>query len=286
MTPVNALLSVLDLQPAGTNRFTGTSLTFGPRVFGGQVIAQALVAAARTVPAERPAHSLHAYFLEPGDPAVPIDFTVDRLRDGGAFSTRQVTARQGGRAMLTLTASFQREETGLAHQVAMPDVPRPETLPTPEAFRALAEAEAVEPVRRYLARPRPIVLLPADPAGWLRRKGGETRQAIWMRTAAGLPDDPALHLAVIAYLSDMTLLDAATAAHGRSVFDRDLTSASLDHAIWFHRPARADAWLLYAQETPSAGGARGFTRAHLFGIDGTLVASVAQEGLIRVRPGA
>jgi acyl-CoA thioesterase II len=283
MTPVEALLDILDLESLDENLFRGRSLPFGPRVFGGQVIAQSVVAAARTVPAERIVHSLNAYFLLPGDPNRPIVFQVERIRDGRSFTTRRVTAVQGGRAIFSLSASYQVEEEGFAHQVPMPDVLAPEDLPTDADFAAMVAASGSDAVKRYWSRPRPLVLRPVDPGRWLGRPGRETRQAIWVRTSSPLPADPSLHRTVLSYLSDMTLLDTALAAHGRSVFDTDLQVASLDHAMWFHRQPLVDEWILYAQDTPSTSGGRGFTRGLLFARDGTLLASVAQEGLMRRR---
>ncbi|HUG60374.1 MAG TPA: acyl-CoA thioesterase II [Methylomirabilota bacterium] len=283
MSPVDALLEVLDLETLEETLFRGASLRFGARVFGGQVIAQSVVAAARTMPAERVVHSLNAYFLLPGDPGRPIVFQVERIRDGGSFATRRVTAVQGGRAIFILSASFQRGEDGYEHQVAMPDVPPPEALPDEETFAAMVAEKGSEAMKRYWARPRPLTLRPVDPGRYLGRRGAETHQAIWVKTSAPLPDDPALHRTVLAYLSDMTLLDTALAVHGRSVFDADLQVASLDHAMWFHRQPKVDDWVLYAQDSPSTSSGRGFTRGLLFARDGALLASVAQEGLMRVR---
>jgi acyl-CoA thioesterase-2 len=283
MSPVETLLAVLDLAPEGPDRFAGTSLRFGPRVFGGQVIAQALVAASRTVRPGRTPHSLHAYFLLPGDPDIPIVYAVDRVRDGGSFSTRTVTAEQSGRPIFILSASFQRHDDGFDHEAELPDVPSPEDLPSDAEIAERIALDGSEAVRRYWSRPRPVVLKPADPDWYLMRRGARTRQAMWMRPAAPLPDDAAIHTAVLAYLSDMTLLDTALAVHGRSVFDADLQVPSIDHAMWFHRPPRIEDWVLYAQDSPSASGGRGFTRGLLFARDGRLLASVAQEGLMRPR---
>lgn len=285
MNTVADLLAILDLEPVDADRFRGGSLDFGPRVFGGQVIAQSVVAAARTVREDRALHSLHAYFLLPGNPAIPIEFETDRIRDGGSFTTRRVTARQSGRAIFTMAASFQREEDGFGHAVAMPEVPMPEDLPSEAEFAAMVAARGSEAVKRYWAWPRPLILRPVDTEDYLGRREAKTRQAIWVRAAAAIPADPGLHRTVLAYLSDMTLLDTALSVHGRSVFDRDLQVASLDHAMWFHRPPVVDDWVLYAQESPSATGGRGFTRGQLFSRDGQLLASVAQEGLMRVHSG-
>jgi acyl-CoA thioesterase-2 len=280
---IETLLSILDLEQLEHNLFRGLSPQVGwQRVFGGQVIGQALVAAARTVEG-RPVHSLHAYFMLPGDPAVPIIYEVDRIRDGHSFTTRRVVAIQHGQAIFAMSASFQVEETGLDHQVKMPDVPPPESLPTEAELQAAYLDHAPEGVRRYWQRPRPIELRPVDLRHFLSRDALAPNQNVWVRATGALPDDPDIHRCVLAYASDMTLLDTALFAHGRMIFDPDLQAASLDHALWFHRPFRADEWLLYAEDSPSASGARGFTRGSLFTRDGTLVASVAQEGLVRVR---
>ena len=280
---IDALLSILDLEPLEHNLFRGRSPQVGwQRVFGGQVVGQALVAAARTVEG-RIAHSLHGYFLRPGDPAVPILYEVDRIRDGRSFTTRRVVAIQHGKAIFSMAVSFQAEESGLDHQIAMPAVPQPEDLPSESDISRLYLEGAPEPVRRYWERERPIELRPVDLRHYLGREALEPSQNVWVRATGKLPDDPEIHRCVLAYASDMTLLDTALFAHGRMVFDPDLQAASLDHALWFHRPFRADEWLLYAEDSPSASGGRGFNRGNLFSRDGRLVASVAQEGLIRVR---
>jgi acyl-CoA thioesterase-2 len=283
---VDDLLSILDLEPLEHNLFRGMSPQVGwQRVFGGQVIGQALVAASRTVPEERGVHSLHAYFLRPGDPAVPIVYEVDRIRDGGSFTTRRVVAIQHGHPIFSMSASFQAFEEGLDHQAGMPDVPMPEDLPSEAELKEKFLAHAPEPVRRYWERDRPIELRPVDMTHYFSRRKLTPAQNVWVRASAALPDDPRIHSCVLAYASDMTLLDTSLFAHGTSVFDPKLQVASLDHAMWFHRPFRADDWLLYAEDSPSASGGRGFTRGSLFTRDGRLVASVAQEGLIRVRSG-
>ena len=280
---IDTLLSILDLEPLEHNLFRGLSPQVGwQRVFGGQVIGQALVAAARTVEG-RAVHSLHGYFMLPGDPKVPILYEVDRIRDGKSFTTRRVVAIQHGRAIFSMSASFQVEEAGLDHQIAMPKVPLPEELPSESDIARLYLEGAPEPVRRYWERERPIELRPVDLRHYLGREPLQPLQNVWVRTTGKLPDDPDIHRCVLAYASDMTLLDTSLFAHGRSIFDADLQAASLDHALWFHRPFRADDWLLYAEDSPSASGGRGFTRGSLFSRDGKLVASVAQEGLIRVR---
>lgn len=281
--PTDALQRILDLEPAGHDAFRGTSPQTGwQRVFGGLVVAQALVAASRTVEAARRPHSCHAYFLHPGDPQVPLAYEVERLRDGRGFTTRRVLAHQHGRPIFALTASFQVPERGLEHAPAMPAVPDPDALPGEGELAGLIEG-APETVRTYWRRERPIELRPVEPGRWLARREDAGPQYIWMRAVGRLPDDPVLHEAALAYASDLTLLDTSLVPHGRGVFDADMQAASLDHALWFHGPLRADEWLLYAQDTPFAGGARGFSRGQVWTRDGRLVASVAQEGLIRVR---
>lgn len=283
-TAVESLLETLDLEQLEHNLFRGRSPQVGwQRVFGGQVIGQSLVAATRTVEGGRAAHSLHAYFMREGDPAVPIIYEVDRIRDGKSFSTRRVVAVQHGAAIFSMNASFQIEEVGLDHQIEMPKVPQPEQLPSEAELQAAYLHVAPASVKRYWERPRPIEIRPLDLRHFFSREKLPPQQAVWVRATGKLPDDPVVHRAVLAYASDMTLLDTALFAHGRMIFDPDLQAASLDHAMWFHRPFRADEWLLYAEDSPSASGARGFTRGSLFSRDGKLVASVAQEGLIRVR---
>jgi acyl-CoA thioesterase-2 len=280
---VARLLTILDLERIEENIFRGRSPQVGwQRVFGGLVIAQALVASARTVLGRAP-HSLHAYFLLPGDPAVPIIYEVDRIRDGKSFTTRRCNAIQHGHAIFSLSASFQVEEPGLEHSVSMPKVPPPESLPSEAEMLQRFGASMPEAIRRWFAQDRPIEIRPVDPPRYARHKGGTLEQNVWLRATGQLPADPAIHRTVLAYLSDMTLLDAALGAHGHSVFDTGLQVASLDHALWFHRPFRADEWLLYAQDSPNSGGARGLARGLLFSHDGRLVASVVQEGLIRPR---
>ncbi len=280
---LDTLLAILDLEPLEHNLFRGRSPQVGwQRVFGGQVIGQALVAAARTVEG-RAAHSLHAYFLRPGDPAVPILYEVDRIRDGNSFATRRVVAIQHGQAIFTMAVSFQIAEPGLDHQIPMPKVPPPEDLPSEGELKELYVHHAPQAMRRYWERPRAIELRPVDLRHYLSRDRLDPVQHVWVRTTGALPDDPGIHRSVLAYASDMTLLDTSLFAHGRAIFDHDLQVASLDHALWFHRPFRADEWLLYAEDSPSASGARGFTRGSLFDRNGLLVASVAQEGLIRQR---
>ncbi len=283
--PMAALLAILDLETLERNLFRGRSpQSAWQRVFGGQVIAQALVAAGRTVAADRFVHSLHGTFMRPGDVSVPIVYEVATPRDGGSFSTRHVSAIQHGAAIFSLTASFQVDEPGLEHQAAMPaNLPLPEMLPgQAEMVERMGDA-VPEPIRRYFARPRPFEIRPLALDHYFSDAKLDARQDVWVRASGPVPADRKLQAAVLAYLSDMTLLDTATFAHGRGVFDPAIQAASLDHAMWFHRPDPLDGWLLYTQDSPSASGARGFTRGMIFSAAGTLIASTAQEGLIRLR---
>lgn len=280
---VQDLLAILDLEPLDLNLFRGRSPQVGwQRVFGGQVIGQALVAACRTVET-RPPHSMHAYFLLPGDPKVPIIYDVDRIRDGKSFTTRRVIARQHGQSIFAMMVSFHVDEPGLAHQATMPLVPKPEDLPSENEIKSRVLPLMPDPVRRYYERERPIELRPVEFERYLGKKSENGRFNVWIRTTGRLPDDPAVHRCVLAYASDMMLLDTALVPHGRTVFEKTIMAASLDHALWFHRPFRADDWLLYAQDSPNLHGSRGFARGLIFARDGTLVASVAQEGLLRER---
>lgn len=285
MSPaMQELLAILDLERLEHNLFRGRSpQTAWQRVFGGQTIGQALVAAQRTVEADRQVHSLHGYFMRPGDTQVPIVYEVDRIRDGGSFTTRRVVATQHGKAIFSLEASFQLREPGLDHQFPMPlDVPPPEELKTQREL--LDHMENVpDIIRRFWARERPLEIKPVNLEHYVSREKLPPKQNIWLRTTGPVPDSWPLKAAVLAYLSDMTLLDTSTFAHGRAIFDPDLQVASLDHAMWFHREHALDDWLLYTQDSPSASGARGFTRGAIYGRDGVLIASVAQEGLIRPR---
>jgi acyl-CoA thioesterase II len=283
-TALDLLLSILDLEEIEVNTFRGrTPQEDRVRVFGGQVAGQALVAAGRTVES-RLVHSLHAYFLRPGDPAIPILYQVDRIRDGKSFTTRRVMAIQRGQAIFNLSASFQVPEEGVEHQLPMPEAPDPETLPT---FKERVEpliAAAPPEFKRWLQRERPIDIRYVDPPDYLAPRKRPPHQLVWIRADGRLPDTPLIHQYVAAYASDMTLLDTVTMPHGISSLDqRHYQMASLDHAMWFHRPFRADHWLLYVQASPAAAGARGFTTGSLFTRDGRLVVSVAQEGLLRRR---
>ncbi len=274
------VLAVIDVQPApelGPDWFAGIS--YHPpsrkRIFGGQVLAQSLTAAARTVDPGRPVHSLHGYFLRPGDPDEPITFTVERLRDGRSFSARRTHALQRGQALLSMISSYQEPAEGLDHQVEMPPVPGPDSLP------GLADGYDHLDVPRVSSSPVDL----RHVEGPLFLHAGAERvahQAVWLRAVDKMPDDPLLHTALMAYTSDFSLLEPILRRHGLSWVTPGLKAASLDHAMWFHRPARMDEWLLYAQESPSASGARGLGLGRLFTADGVLVASVAQEGMMRL----
>lgn len=283
-TPVDQLIRLLDLEPIEVNIFRGISpQDRSQRVFGGQVLGQALVAATRTVEG-RLCHSLHAYFLRPGDPKVPILYEVDRSRDGNSFSSRRVVAIQHGRPIFHMSVSFQVEEPGLEHQIDPPDVPPPEDLPSEDDFRRNIADRVPPQYREHFLRRRPIELRPIDRADIFHPEKRPPYQSVWVRATGPLPDDIALQQCVLAYASDMTLLDTALIPHGISWFSDEIQMASLDHAMWFHRRFRADEWLLYVQDSPSASGARGFNRGLIYTRDGRLVASVAQEGLLRPRP--
>ena len=280
---LDRLLDLLDLEQIEVNIFRGRSPEERvQRVFGGQVAGQALVAAGRTVPADRAVHSLHAYFIRPGDPAVPIVYLVDRVRDGQSFTTRRVSAVQHGKTIFTLSASFHHPEPGLAHADAMPDVPPPEMVErtSDRLRRVLGEAHAQvfqHPIELRSIGPLSVEAA-VDPS--LRT----TRNLVWLRVDGDLPEDPLLHVCLMTYASDMTLLDTVLAGHGLSWLDGSTSGASLDHAMWFHRPFRADRWLLYAQDSPVASGARGLAHGEVFTAEGELVVSVMQEGLVRASP--
>ncbi len=281
---VETLLETLDLEPLEINLFRGRSPKVGwQRVFGGQVIGQSLVAAQRTVDPERRVHSLHAYFMRPGDPENPIVYEVDRIRDGGSFTTRRIVAIQHGKAIFSMSASFQIREEGLEHAFEMPDIPHPDQLVSEKELAEQFIDHAPENVRKYWQRERPIELRPTDLTHYVSKKKLPPFQNVWFRATGRLPSDPAIQEAVLAYASDMTLLDTSLFAHGRAVFDPQLQVASLDHAMWFHRPLNMEAWHLYTQDSPNASGARGLTRGSIFSADGALVASTAQEGLIRLK---
>lgn len=285
---VDALVRLLTVTPSDKDSVIGRPQTDGiGRVFGGQVIAQALQAAQASIEDDKVAHSLHAYFLRGGKEGPQIDYAIARDFDGRSFANRRVVARQEGTPILNLTASFQIAEEGMAHQdCTMPDIAPPEELKSDMDQRRQfvdAMADLSETQRRLMLRPRPIEMRTIDRLHWMNSEPKAPRAHSWFKTVAPLPDDPAMHRAVIAYASDYTLLGTAALPHGLSWMRGELIGASLDHAIWFHHPARADEWLLYCTESPWSGGGRGFNRGQIFNRDGTLVASVAQEGMMRRR---
>ncbi len=278
------LLAALQLERLEDNLFRGISLhQTWQRVYGGQVLGQAISAACQTVAPSRTTHSLHGYFLLGGDPQAPIVYDVENVRDGGSFSTRRVKAIQHGNVIFTMSASFHDPEPGLDHQAQMPEVPPPDELLSAQTLFSKASDKLPAAMQAYWSRPQPIDMRPIDISRYLKREARPPVQYIWLRANGELPDDPAVHQSVLAYASDFTLLDTALIAHGKLLFDRDMQLASLDHALWFHRPFKADDWLLYAQDSPNSHGARGFCRGQLFNAKGELVASTAQEGLMRQR---
>lgn len=282
-SPVAELIALLDLEQIEVNIFRGGSpQDRSQRVFGGQVLGQALVAATRTVE-DRLCHSMHAYFLLAGDPKVPILYEVDRSRDGKSFSSRRVVAIQHGRPIFHMSVSFQVKEHGLEHQIDAPVVPEPEDLPSEDDFRRQMADQVPAQYREHFLRKRPIELRPIDRADIFRPEKRPPHQTVWVRATGPLPDQIALHQCVLAYASDMTLLDTGLMPHGIGWFSDEIQMASLDHAMWFHRRFRADEWLLYVQDSPSASGARGFNRGLIYTREGRLIASVAQEGLMRLR---
>lgn len=284
MSALDTLLNILDLEQLDDNLFRGVSPQDGwQRVYGGQVLGQALMAAIRMVEPSRIAHSLHAYFLLGGDPKHPIFYEVERTRDGGSFSTRRVKAIQHGKMIFVMGVSFHDAEPGLDHQVAMPAVPPPEELASANALFASLVDKLPENMRAYWSRERPIDMRPVDLSRYMKREPREPVQSIWLKPNGTLPADPRVHQGLIAYASDFTLLDTALVAHGKLLFDAEMQLASLDHALWFHRPFVWDDWILYAQDSPSAAGSRGFCRGSLYTRDGTLIASTVQEGLMRQR---
>jgi len=281
---LDEVIGLLDLEQIEVNIFRGESPEGErrQRVFGGQVAGQALVAAGRTVPADRPVHSLHAYFIRPGDPTVPLVYVVDPVRDGRSFTTRRVTAIQHGKTIFTLSASFHHPEPGFEHADAMPEVPGPEDVePTADRLRRLYGLAADE-----YSWPNPIDIRHVGPLTLEASRDPSlitSRNVVWLRADGELPDDPLLHVCLMTYASDMTLLDTVLLAHGMSWSGGLISGASLDHAMWFHRPFRADRWLLYVQDSPVASGALGLARGEVYTRDGELVVSVVQEGLLRPR---
>jgi acyl-CoA thioesterase-2 len=281
---LRTLLATLTLERLEDNLFRGSRSNEGwQRVYGGLVLSQSLVAAALTVDPSRAIHSLHGYFLLAGDPEREIIYDVERIRDGGSFTTRRVRAIQHGRAIFSMSASFHKPEDGYDHQSAMPDVPPPESLPSAKELMSGVMANLPETMRAYWRREHPIDVRIVNASRYASREPQAPVQSIWIRANGTLPESPYLHQAILAYASDFTLLDTALIAHGKLLFDRDIQLASLDHAMWFHRPFRADDWLLYVQDSPSAYGARGYCRGSIFDRHGRLVASAVQEGLMRPR---
>jgi len=284
-TTLGDLLRLIDLERVEFNIYRGENRNIGTgRVFGGQVLAQALVAARRTVEEDRPVHSAHGYFILPGDLKVPIVYLVERLRDGKSFTTRRVTAIQHGRAIFNLAVSFHSGEPGIEHQVKAPDAPPPETI-VPELDRIRAAAQQIpEELRSLLTQDRPIDFRVVDPPEVIDPAPMPPHRMTWFRVLGDMPDDPLVHQAVLAYASDYGLLTTALQPHGLGLRSPGLQIASLDHALWFHRPFRVDQWLLYVTDSPMAAGSRAFTRGSIFTREGVLVASSAQEGLTRVWP--
>jgi len=282
--PLDMLLELLDLERLELNLYRGQNRDIGSgRLFGGQVLAQALVAAGRTVEEGRTAHSLHGYFVLPGDVHTPVVYQVDRVRDGKSFTTRRVLAIQEGREIFTATCSFHIAEEGVDHGAPLPPTPAPESLPGElELVRAMAH-RIPEPLRDVYTQDRPIDFRPVAPVDPFAPEKRDSAKQMWFRAHGRMPSDPLLHQAVMAYASDYGLLGTALLPHGLSFIMPHVQAASLDHAVWFHRPFRVDDWLLYASDAPAAAGARAFTRGTLFTRDGTVVASTAQEGLIRLR---
>ena len=280
------LLALLELEQLEVNLFRGESRDIGaPQVFGGQVLGQALSAAAATVEA-RVVHSLHAYFLRRGDCNAPIVYQVDRSLDGHSFANRRVIAIQHGQQIFNMTASFQAAEPGFDHQIDMPQVPPPERLAATVAPPPALLERLPERVRRFFEQPRPFEFRMVQNIDFVHPQPAPPQRQVWFRAVAALPADEMLHRRLLAYVSDFFLLDTATLPHGTSFLQPSIVMASIDHAMWFHRPLRVDDWLLYAMESPSASGARGFVRASVFARDGRLVASAAQEGLVRTRKDA
>lgn len=280
---VDDLVDLMQLEPLGDDRFRAQSEDLGtPAVFGGQVLGQSLMAASRTVDADRPVHSMHAYFLLPGEHA-PIEYTVDRVRDGRSFTTRHVVARQGDRIIFEMSASFQTVDPGVEHQLPMPAVAGPEGVKSDLQRRIDLGDRLPERVRIKGVQPHGIEFRAVEPDDLLVPARREAERSIWMRTIAPLPDDPLMHRALLAYASDHGLLGAALLPHGLSYMQPGVRMASLDHAMWFHRDFRLDDWLLYRLDSPSASGARGLARGSLYTRDGRLVASTAQEGMVRAR---
>ncbi len=283
MKTIEELLGLLGLEPIEENIFRGQSRSVGSqRVFGGQVLAQALQAATHTVPEGRYAHSLHAYFILPGDIRLPIVFEVDRIRDGGSFTTRRIKAIQKGQAIFNMSASFQKKQEGFDHQISMPNVTPPEGLMSWDQLVEEFGGQLPESIRRFLEIDHPIEFRPVERIHPMLAGKRQPQRHVWMRAKGTMPDSIPAHQAVLAYASDYNLLTTALLPHGDLLASGNIQLASLDHGMWFHRDFRIDDWLLYAIDSPSASGARGFTRGSIFSRDGKLVASVVQEGLVRL----
>jgi acyl-CoA thioesterase-2 len=281
---VGQLVELLDVETIDTDLYRGARQPGGVgRVFGGQVIAQALQAAQRSIDDGKVAHSLHAYFMRAGNEDYPIVYRVVRDFDGRSFANRRVIAMQQGKPILNMIASFQSPEDGLSHQFPMPDVPPPEALKSESELREEIQEHVPEKLRRFFLRARPIEIRPVSPREWFNPAPREPVQHSWFRVVAPLPDDPALHRAMLAYASDMTLLGTCMLPHGMTWMDGSVQTASLDHALWLHEPFRVDEWLLYTCDSPWSGHGRGHNRGRIYTTDGRLVASSAQEGLIRER---
>jgi len=275
------LVNTLELEQLEQNLFRGRSPDDGwQRVFGGQVVGQALRAATHTVKG-RFAHSLHAYFMRPGDPKIPIIYEVEQTREGRSFATRRVIAIQHGKPIFTMSCSFHLDEPGFEHQIDMPEVPGPNELPSEDEMRDRLLNDMPDPIRAYWQQERPVEVRPVDINRFLSPREASPVQHVWMRPTGTMPDDLDIHQCAIAFATDIALLDTALVPHGRMIFDPRLALASIDHALWFHKPVRFDDWMLYSTDSPIASGARGFTRGTLFTLSGELVASAAQEGLIR-----
>jgi len=283
-TALESLLDLLDLEEIELNIFRGRSpQERSQRVFGGQVVGQALVAAHRTVE-DRHVHSLKGDFLRPGDPKIPILYEVDRIRDGRSFTTRRVVAIQHGRAIFSMAVSFQVEESGFEHHTPMPDMPAPNDTPDPDQFNEKVRRMIPSEYRQWLDAPQAIEVRPVEVRDPIEPAKTSPNLAIWLRAAGKLPDDDRIHQCVLAYASDMNLLDTCLLPHGVTWMNPKFQSASLDHSIWFHHRFRADEWLLFVQDSPSASGGRGFNRGLVYTEDGRLIASIVQEGLIRLHP--
>lgn len=281
---LNELVALLTLETIEENLFRGVSQDLGFRqLYGGQVLGQCVSAASQTVDTARHVHSMHGYFLRPGDATLPVVYQVERVRDGGSFSTRRVTAIQKGKPIFTCSASFQIDEEGFHHQNPMPEVPGPEELKSETELARLVEAMIPERMRERATSDKPIEIRPVTRINPFAPKPCEPVKHVWFRAAAPLPDEPQLHKLLLAYASDFNLLTTAMQPHGVSVFQKFMQVASLDHSLWFHGNLRMDDWLLYSMDSPWAGNARGFSRGSIFNRQGQLVASVAQEGLTRVR---